>query len=102
MSMEPLPLEDAPPLPPRPRPRLWPKLVFAFICIVLALGTFAFMRYRNAAVPALAYREFSAPDGSCKALLIGEPVESAAEFPPGFNMILGGKRYSGGHWSTPV
>jgi hypothetical protein len=103
--MEPLPLEDAPPpLQPRSRPRsrLWPKLVFAFVCIALALGTFAFMRYRNAAVPDFAFREFASPDSTCKAILIGDPVEGTVTFAPGSPWILGGKQFSGSHWSTPV
>jgi len=98
--IEPLPLEDAPPR--QPRRRLWPKLVFALICAVLALGTFAVMRYRNAAVPEFAYREFTAPDGSCKATLIGETVEGNAQFPPGFLMLRGGMQFTATHWSTRV
>ena len=98
--MEPLPLEDAPPR--RPKSRLWPKLVLAFLCLALALATFLGMRYRDGAVPDFAFREFNAPDGTFKLLLVGEPSASTADYPPGFATIQRGSEYRSQHWSTPI
>jgi len=98
--MEPLPLEDAPPL--QPRRQLWTKWIFAFVCLVLAFGTFLGMRYRAGAVPEFAYAEFTVPDDSCKLLMIGAPVAGCIESLPGFNLFPYGESFSSSHWSTTV
>jgi hypothetical protein len=86
--MEALPLQDAPPL--QSKRRLWPKLLFALVCLLLAVGTFAAMRYRAGAVPDFAYAELTAPDGSCKLLMIGAWHG------------ISGERFASSHWSTPI
>jgi len=98
--MEPLPLEDAPPR--RPKTRRWPKLVLAFLCLGLGLATFLGMRYRDGAVPDFACAEFTAPDGSCKLLMIGTPVQGCIEAAPGFAGFPYGELFTSSHWSTPV
>jgi len=87
--MEPLPLEDAPPR--RPKSRLWPKLVLAFLCLALALATFLGMRYRDGAVPDFAIVEVNGD--SYKLMMIGHPGSIGHE---NFH------RLSSSHWSTAI
>jgi phage FluMu protein Com len=92
-QQEPFSLDEAPQLPPVPRPDAEPSVparrslfataAIAVVLVVVILGvTVALLRYGSGSIPPSAWSEFTAPDGSSSIQLPGEPVEKHLETTP--------------------
>lgn len=80
-AAEPLPRVDQlprpSPLPRRIRSRLARIALIALMTVAVTVVTFSFLRYKKGHFLHSEWQEFVAPDGSCRADLLGQPVEES-------------------------
>lgn len=110
-QVEPFSLDDAPPTPEpglvrpeavvaRPRTRVpYRQIFFLLVVIILVAGaTVAILGYREGRIPASAWMEFTAPDGSFTVELPGSPRAEPVEPNPTSPATRGGQRFVTTGW----
>lgn len=88
--------------PLRPRSRLKALALGSVLAIAACFLTFALLRYGTGRVPFFAWREFTAPDGSCRVDLPAAPDVSPVEPLEDFKMTRGGQRFAARDWYSKV